>query len=258
VRLEANARQIRLMAVWLMPVARAIDRVDQWVSWRGGGSSRVLVITCSTCSSVMVRGRPGRGSSDRPSSRWRTNRPRHLVTVCGQIPSCSATALLVAPSAHASTILARSASACAVLARRAQRCSVCRSSSVRVSGALGRPRSAMPKAYDDYPSNYQLRTLGRTSRVVSPAQHRALAVRDGGCVFPDCGRPLAWCEAHHLWHWLDGGPTDLDNLILLCRAHHRAVHEGGWQLHRQPDGRCTTTPTQRRHRHRHRRPRTAA
>jgi len=100
--------------------------------------------------------------------------------------------------------------------------------------------------------------LGRTSRVVSPAQHRALAVRDGGCVFPDCGRPLAWCEAHHLWHWLDGGPTDLDNLILLCRAHHRAVHEGGWQLHRQPDGRCTTTPTQRRHRHRHRRPRTAA
>jgi len=57
--------------------------------------------------------------------------------------------------------------------------------------------------------------LGRTSRVVSPAQHRALAVRDGGCVFPDCGRPLAWCEAHHLWHWLDGGPTDLDNLNLV-------------------------------------------
>jgi hypothetical protein len=70
--------------------------------------------------------------------------------------------------------------------------------------------------------------LGRASRVVTPAQRSALAVRDGGCVFPDCDRPLAWCEGHHLRHWLDGGPTDLANLALLCRAHHRAVHEGGW------------------------------
>jgi HNH endonuclease len=84
--------------------------------------------------------------------------------------------------------------------------------------------------------------VGRTTRVVQPAQRTALAVRDGGCVFPDCDRPLAWCEAHHLVHWLDGGPTDLDNLALLCRAHHRAVHEGGWQLQRQPDGRLTATP----------------
>ncbi|HEV3497043.1 MAG TPA: HNH endonuclease signature motif containing protein, partial [Actinomycetes bacterium] len=65
--------------------------------------------------------------------------------------------------------------------------------------------------------------VGRTSRVVQPAQRTALAVRDGGCVFPDCARPLAWCEAHHLWHWVDGGPTDLANLVLLCRAHHWAV-----------------------------------
>jgi hypothetical protein len=54
--------------------------------------------------------------------------------------------------------------------------------------------------------------LGRTTRVVSPAQRNALAVRDGGCVFPGCRRPLAWCEGHHVRHWLDGGPTDLDNL----------------------------------------------
>jgi hypothetical protein len=87
--------------------------------------------------------------------------------------------------------------------------------------------------------------VGRTSRVVSPAQRTALAVRDGGCVFPGCDRPLAWCEAHHLWHWLHGGPTDLDNLALLCRAHHRAVHEGGWQLTRAPDGRLTATPPHR-------------
>jgi hypothetical protein len=87
--------------------------------------------------------------------------------------------------------------------------------------------------------------VGRTTRVVQPAQRSALAVRDGGCVFPGCQRPLAWCEAHHLWHWLDGGPTDLDNLLLLCRAHHRAVHDGGWQLTRGPDGRLTATPPDR-------------
>jgi hypothetical protein len=96
--------------------------------------------------------------------------------------------------------------------------------------------------------------VGRASRVVTPAQLRALVVRDGGCVFPDCDRPPSWCEAHHLVHWLDGGPTDLDNLALVCRAHHRAVHEGGWQLSRDPDGDLTATPSHRQHRrHPHRR-----
>jgi hypothetical protein len=90
--------------------------------------------------------------------------------------------------------------------------------------------------------------VGRTSRVVQPGQRIALAVRDGGCVFPGCDRPLAWCEAHHLWHWVDDGPTDLDNLVLLCRAHHRAVHEGGWRLTHQPDGQLTATPPHRQHR----------
>jgi hypothetical protein len=88
--------------------------------------------------------------------------------------------------------------------------------------------------------------VGRSTRVVSPAQRQALAVRDGGCVFPGCSRPLAWCEVHHVWHWLDGGPADLDNLALLCRAHHRAVHECGWRLIRGPDGRFTATPPYRR------------
>jgi len=96
--------------------------------------------------------------------------------------------------------------------------------------------------------------LGRASRVVTPAQRSALAVRDGGGVFPDCQRPLAWCEAHHLVHWLDGGPTDLANLALVCRAYHRAVHEGGWQLTRGPDGQLKVSrphrshPPHRRHR----------
>jgi Domain of unknown function (DUF222)/HNH endonuclease len=99
--------------------------------------------------------------------------------------------------------------------------------------------------------------VGRASRVITPAQRSALAVRDRGCVFPDCARPLAWCEGHHLVHWADGGPTDLANLTLVCRAHHRAVHEGGWQLTRGPDGRFTATPGHRAHPP-HRRHRTAA
>jgi hypothetical protein len=90
--------------------------------------------------------------------------------------------------------------------------------------------------------------VGRATRVVNAAQRAALVVRDRGCAFPSCDRPPGWCEAHHLVHWLHGGPTDLPNLALLCRAHHRAVHEGGWRLHRDPDGRLTATPPHRRHR----------
>jgi Domain of unknown function (DUF222)/HNH endonuclease len=88
--------------------------------------------------------------------------------------------------------------------------------------------------------------VGRTARVVSAAQRAALAVRDGGCSFPDCDRPPAWCEAHHLRHWLHGGPTDLANLALLCRTHHRAVHEGGRRLHRDRGGHLTAAPPHRR------------
>jgi hypothetical protein len=98
--------------------------------------------------------------------------------------------------------------------------------------------------------------VGRTQRVIQPAQRHGLVIRDRGCVFPGCDRPPPWCEAHHLLHWLDGGPTDLPNLALLCRAHHRAIHEGGWELTRDPDGHVTATPSQRTPRHR--RPRTAA
>jgi Domain of unknown function (DUF222)/HNH endonuclease len=90
--------------------------------------------------------------------------------------------------------------------------------------------------------------VGRATRTVSRAQRTALVVRDGGCGFPGCDRPQSWCEAHHLRHWLHGGPTDLANLTLLCRAHHRAVHEGGWRLGRDPDGRLTATPPHHRRR----------
>jgi Domain of unknown function (DUF222)/HNH endonuclease len=79
--------------------------------------------------------------------------------------------------------------------------------------------------------------LGRATRVVSRAQRRALVLRDCGCGFPGCDRPPKWCDAHHIWHWVSGGPTDIANLVLLCRRHHVMVHEGGWKLARGPDGR---------------------
>jgi hypothetical protein len=69
-----------------------------------------------------------------------------------------------------------------------------------------------------------------TSRVVPGSTRRALIARDKGCRFPGCDCPPAWTDAHHVKHWADGGPTTLDNLILLCRRHHRLVHEEGWTL----------------------------
>jgi hypothetical protein len=67
--------------------------------------------------------------------------------------------------------------------------------------------------------------VGRTTPVVPAGLRRALVVRDRGCRFPGCGRPPGWCDAHHVRHWADGGPTTVGNLVLLCRRHHRAVHE---------------------------------
>ena len=65
--------------------------------------------------------------------------------------------------------------------------------------------------------------VGRRTRTISPALRRALAARDRQCRFPGCGNLR--CDAHHLKHWADGGRTALENLVLLCRRHHRAVHE---------------------------------
>jgi len=73
---------------------------------------------------------------------------------------------------------------------------------------------------------------GRKTRTIPPATRRALRTRDRGCRFPGCEN-RRFLDAHHVHHWARGGATTLGNLVLLCRRHHRLVHEGGWQLDRR-------------------------
>jgi len=76
--------------------------------------------------------------------------------------------------------------------------------------------------------------IGARTRTIPPALRRALQHRDSGCRFPGCG--VRFGQGHHLHHWAQGGPTTLSNLTLLCRRHHRAVHEEGYAVARGSDG----------------------
>src|SRR5881296_2094512 len=80
----------------------------------------------------------------------------------------------------------------------------------------------------------ELMEVGARTRTIPPALRRALHHRDPVCRFPGCGLPFG--QGHHIQHWANGGPTTLSNLALLCRRHHRAVHEEGYQVERLPDG----------------------
>jgi hypothetical protein len=75
--------------------------------------------------------------------------------------------------------------------------------------------------------------LNHATRTLPASTRRALEARDRRCVWPGCGRPADWCDGHHLVWWTRGGETALPNLALLCRPHHRLVHEGGWSLQRK-------------------------
>ena len=83
-------------------------------------------------------------------------------------------------------------------------------------------------------SEGRLEEIGARTRTIPPALRRALHHRDRGCRFPGCGMPFG--QGHHLRHWAHGGPTTLSNLTLLCRRHHRAVHEEGFTVDRGSDG----------------------
>ncbi len=76
----------------------------------------------------------------------------------------------------------------------------------------------------------QVLDVGRAQRLFPRRLRQALVARDGGCAAPNCTIPAPWCEAHHVDHWEHGGPTSVDNGVLLCSHHHHAVHAGTWEI----------------------------
>ncbi|MBI5160713.1 MAG: DUF222 domain-containing protein [Micrococcales bacterium] len=106
-----------------------------------------------------------------------------------------------------------------------------------VSSAVG-DRIACTEGFETVAiaSTGQVIDLGRTRRLFTRPQRRALAARDGGCRFPGCARPPSWTEAHHIRPWAAGGRTDLAEGILLCRHHHLLLHNNGWVIQRDDGG----------------------
>jgi Domain of unknown function (DUF222)/HNH endonuclease len=88
----------------------------------------------------------------------------------------------------------------------------------------------------------QVLDLGQTRRLFTGAVRRAIVLRDGGCAFPHCDRPARWAECHHILPWTDGGPTDVDNGVLLCGHHHHVIHQGDWQVRLGTDRRPEFIP----------------
>jgi len=82
----------------------------------------------------------------------------------------------------------------------------------------------------------QILTLGRTQRCFTPAQRRALAARDHGCIIPGCTAPARWCETHHLTDWQHGGTTDITNGVLLCWWHHHDIDTGPYEIRMTDNG----------------------
>ena len=88
--------------------------------------------------------------------------------------------------------------------------------------------------------------VGLGKRLATPAQRLALIARDRRCV--GCGADPAWCQAHHLIPWEADGPTDIDNLVLLCSRCHHQVHDDSWQIRKTPTGKYVLQPPSSRHR----------
>ncbi|WP_297536556.1 HNH endonuclease signature motif containing protein, partial [Amycolatopsis sp.] len=84
--------------------------------------------------------------------------------------------------------------------------------------------------------------LGRSKRIITTGQRRRLVMRDRGCAFPGCKSHAKHCDGHHIVYWILGGPTDLNNLTLLCERHHRLIHCGGWEVRMGGDGRPDFIP----------------
>jgi hypothetical protein len=98
-------------------------------------------------------------------------------------------------------------------------------------GGQGRHRERLAAITASALESPQPLVVGRAHRVATPAQRKALAVRDRGCILPGCDVLASQCQVHHLVPWTEGGTTDLPNLVSLCWAHHRQVDLGRWDIH---------------------------
>ncbi len=99
---------------------------------------------------------------------------------------------------------------------------------VRVSAETSRRMACDASLVHMMHRDGQVVSVGRKTRTIPPHLRRALEERDRGCRYPGCGSRFT--EAHHVKHWADGGETSLANTVLLCRRHHRLVHEGGVRM----------------------------
>jgi len=90
--------------------------------------------------------------------------------------------------------------------------------------------------------------LGRTRRTYTGPARTAILIRDGGCAFPGCDRPLRWTDIHHITAWTHAGPTNRDNGVALCRHHHLLIHTSNWTIQLGPDQKPTFTPPTHPHR----------
>ncbi len=106
----------------------------------------------------------------------------------------------------------------------------CDSVCTLVTVAASPPTSSAGSVTSGNAAEVQPLSVGRATRIIPQHIRTALVVRDKRCRFPGCDRPPAWTDGHHVQHWADGGRTELPNLLLLCRRHHRALHEKGWQV----------------------------
>ena len=98
----------------------------------------------------------------------------------------------------------------------------------------GRAAAGRPGRHLHHPARHPRRHPGLRLHPppgLSPAQRRALTARDKGCTFPGCTRPASWCQVDHVIPWYLGGPTNIDNLQLLCGWHHREYAKRGWTVH---------------------------
>jgi hypothetical protein len=113
-----------------------------------------------------------------------------------------------------------------------------------LEGGLPLPQAALERQLCDcsvvralFAGASQPLDVGRSTRVPNAATMRALVIRDGGCAFPDCDMPPRWCDAHHIAPWEDWGHTKVENLVLVCRHHHRLVHDHSWSVRLDERGR---------------------